>query len=404
MRRKRTAVLILLECALLLCASLLHAQSLFGVNFIGEHRFPGSARHRALGLSAIAVPDTSSAVTQNIATIADHRMVTFSIFEVLGMSRMKSETEVVDQNRFQLPVAMITVPLGRGFVFGVGYRTRFEGRGDFSVTEQLAGAADPIAEYKRRISLFTAPLTLAWKPADGINIAGELQIERGSIRDDISKSLVGASAASALSQRRRSYSGTSWAAAAIIRVVPRLYMGAFFDDRTAYAVDEEFSYSQGELDSTDTWDFTLPMSFGIGLSFGLSERWWLSSSYWSREAPEPAGFAHLSGSIGDEWLAALGVERRGAAEGGFFARMPLRFGFYVNRWHLQYPAGNPINARFAAFGTGFPMPGGPGVLDLSIEIGQIGSSDDNMFSDRVVRFGLGMNVSEQWSKRREGRR
>ena len=180
----------------------------------------------------------------------------------------------------------------------------------------------------------------------------------------------------------------------------RLFLGGFFDDRIDYSVEEYFEFSRDHLDSASTWDFELPSAYGLGVAIGLTERWWLSSTYWSRRAPDRKGFEHLENSIGDERLIAFGIERRGGIDGGFFSRIPIRLGFYENVWHLEYPSGKPVRSLFATLGTGFSMPSGPGSLDVSLELGRIGSRDENGIEETVLRLGLSMNMSERWTRRR----
>ena len=381
------------------------AQSAFGLNFIGEHHFRGGARQRSLAFSAFALPDSNGAITANTASLADLGEVTFSLFEVTNLSRIRTEEESVDQNRFHLPSMMLAFPIGRGFVFGLGYRTRFLGRADFSVERDVPGVANPLDVYTFRSSLFTAPLSVSWRATERIRLAGELQIERGSIYDEVTVYFPGEEGfGSVLSRRDRNFSGTSWSASILFTVFSRVHIGVVFDDRVAYSVDEDISFSREDLDTTTSYDFELPPAFGVGVAVGVTDRWYLMSSYWAREAPEPAGFSQLDGSLQDERLIAFGLERRRRANGGFFSRIPLRFGYYEDRWHLQFPAGEGVTARFVTLGTGLPIPGGSGSVDISLELGQIGSIGNNGLDERVMRLGIGLNVSEPWSRRKPGRR
>ncbi len=375
-------------------------QSVYGLNFLGEHNFRGSARYRSLAFSAIAVPDSNHAITLNTASIADLARMTFSVVEVLGMSRARSDEDISDQNRFHLPEVMIAVPLRKGLVFGVGYRTRFLGRADFSYPRSVPGAPIAYEVYKHRSSLFTAPIALAWKVKEWINIGCELQIERGSIRDYADVTFDEGNFEQVGSTRSRGFSATSWSAAVLIRPIGRFYIGALWDGNVEYDVEESWEYSRAELDSTALWEFSLPVAYGLGFAVGLSERWWVTSQFWKREAPDPTGFQHLEGSLDSEYLIAFGIERRRVGEGGFFSRLPLRLGFYENRWHVEFPQGEPVHARFITMGTGFQLPGGPGRLDLSVEVGQIGSVDNNGLDERMVRIGVGLSASEPWTRRK----
>jgi hypothetical protein len=405
MRYRAIITAAIVAAALLLSAAAVHAQSIFSLNYLGEHRFRGGARHRGLAFSTIAVPDSSGAITQNTATLADLDEVTFSILEVMGLSRIRTEEESVDQNRFQLPTVVVAVPLRRGLVFSLGYRTRFEGRGDFSFRRSVPGVSNPLEVYKQRSTLFTAPLALSWKVHERINVAAELQIERGTLGDEVTVYFPEDEDFGVVQSRRdRNFSGTSWSGSILLMVHPRLTIGALFDDRVDYSVDEQVSFTRTDLDSSVSYTYELPFAYGVGVAAGLSERWWLTSSFWMREKPESTGFEQLDDSLRDEWLLAFGIERKRGMENGYLSRMPFRLGYYENRYHLEFPAGETITARFVTLGTGLSFPGSPGNLDLSIELGQIGSLDGNGIDERVIRIGVGLNVSESWSRRKPGRR
>ncbi len=404
MRGKSIRAAVVHALLLGLVAGTAGAQSIFGLNFIGEHRFRGGARERSLAFSTLAIPDSSGTLTANTASLADLGEVTFSLFEVTNLSRIRTEKESISQNRFQLPSVMIAVPLREGLVFGFGYRTRFQGRGDFSYERDVEDVSNPLDVYKLRGTLFTAPLSLSWRVIDLIRGAGYLQIARGSNNDEVTVYFPLEQFETVRSRRDRSFSGTSWSASALFTVHPRIHVGAAFDDRIKYTVNEDLSFSRDDFDSTGSYSFKLPFAFGAGIAVGITDRWWFMSNYWRRQAPEPAGFSQLEGSLQDERLIAFGLERRRSADGGFLSRIPLRLGYYEDRWHLEFPPGEAVTSRFVTLGTGVPVPGGPGSVDISLELGQIGSIDNNGLDERVMRIGIGLNVSEPWSRRKPGRR
>jgi hypothetical protein len=378
-------------------------QSIFGLNYLGEHGFTGSASYRALGLSSYAVIDSAGAVSANPASLADLTRLTFSLVEILSVSNVRSGSEAAYESRFQLPSVMFGVPLRKGLVFGFGYRTEFAGKGDFSFEYPIENSVTAYEVYRHRSGLFSAPLSLAWRPVPWARFAGAYHIERGSIEDAYRVEYRREFYSSVESKRVRSFSGSSWSGSTLLNVHPRLSLGFGWNSGVSYEGDETFTYSRAEFDSIAEWRFELPSSWEAGAAFGITERYWVSAHFWQRGAPETRGFEQLAGSIGDERLVAFGVEKRPGRAGSFFTRIPLRLGFYENRWHLEYPAGSPVKSRFVTFGSGFDLPGGPGKMDLSFEIGQIGSIGDNGVDERVFRMAVGLSASEIWSRRKTAR-
>lgn len=378
-------------------------QSIFGLNYLGEHGFTGSARYRALGLSSYAVIDSAGAVAANPASLADLTRLTFSLVEILSVSNVRSGSEAAYESRFQLPSVMFGVPLRKGLVLGMGYRTEFAGKGDFTFEYPIEGSSTAYEVYRHRSGLFNVPLSLAWRPVAWARVAGVYHIERGSIEDAYTVEYKKQYYSAVESKRVRSFSGSSWSGSVLMSVHPRVSLGLGWNSGVAYEGDETFRYSRAEFDSIAAWRFELPSSWEAGAAFGIAERYWVSAHFWTRGAPETRGYEQLAGSIGDERLVALGVEKRPSGTGSFFTRIPLRLGFYENRWHLEYPAGNPVKSRFITFGSGFDLPGGPGKVDLSFEIGKIGSIGDNGVDERVFRMAIGLSASETWSRRKTPR-
>ena len=403
--RKRTCAAAL-ALALIFAAGALapaFAQSIFGINYLGEHQFSGSARYRALGFSSYAVIDSACAGSANPAAMADLTRLTFSLVEVLSVANVRSGSAAAYESRFQLPSVMMGVPVRKGLVLGFGYRTAFMGKADFSFETPVDSTLTAYEAFRHRSGLYTVPLSIAWRPAAWARVAGAYQLERGSIKDVYAVGFKREYYSSVESKRVRTFSGSSWSGSVLLNVYPRLSLGLGWNSGVVYEGDETFRYSRAEFDSSAAWRFKLPSFWEAGAAYGMTERWWVSAHYWRRSAPETRGFEQLAGSIGEERLAALGVERRGGAAGSFFTRIPLRLGFYENRWHFEYPAGRPVKSRFVTLGTGFNLPGGPGQIDLSFEIGQIGSAGSNGVDERVLRLAVGLSASEIWSKRRTER-
>ncbi len=403
MRVGKTRIVLYLAIALLWAIPAL-CQSTFGIYYLGEHVMTGGCRDRALAYSTIAVPDSSGVLTANPASRADLSRVTLSLMQVLEWSRARTADEVADMTGYRLPQVMVAAPLRKGIVFSTGYLTNFMGRADFSYPLTAEDLPLYYEVYKHRGSLFTIPLSLSVKVRDWLNISAAYEIERGSIKNDVRIEFYDREYTDSESSRDRSFSGSSWSAAVMIRIHPRFYIGGQWDHEVDYDVNENFSYSRSDFDSTSVWNMNLPSAFGVGFALGITERWWLSSQYWMREAPDTRGFPQLAGGIGDETMIGVGLERRSRREGGFFGRIPIRLGFFQNQWHLEVPRGEILVSRFFTAGTSFPLPNRPGSIDLSIELGQIGSVDSNGSDERMVRFGIGLSMSEIWSGRDEGSR
>ena len=175
-------------------------------------------------------------------------------------------------------------------MFSLGYRTRFAGKSDFTIERDVDGVPLANEEYALNSSLFSVPFTLAWKPADWLMVSGEFQLERGSIKDQVSVYIEDPLYNTVTSSRTRSFSSGSWGVSMLMKIHRRLWIGGTYDESVDYSVEEITEYSLESLDESSSWDFSLPAAYGAGLAAGITDRWWLSGSFWSRKAPEPAGF------------------------------------------------------------------------------------------------------------------
>ena len=376
------------------------AQSVYGLNFIGEHMQRGSARHAALGYSAAAVPDTNNVITQNASTTADMRMVSFSLTQTLSMARISQQEEYARQTRYRLPAVMMALPLRSGLVLSGGYQTRFSGRSDFAFRREVEEAPAALEQYRLDSSLFSIPVALAWKPFPVLNVSAEVQFERGSITDRVKVSFDDQAYRAVESQRRRSFSGTSWGTSFLLRVHSRLWIAGTYDAPVDYTVEETITHTKSAFDSSAAFGFALPAAWSAGLAVNVRERWWLTSSYWTRPAPEAAGFPHLGGALGNETHLGVGLERRMGTGGSLFERVPLRLGFSTGRWHLEFPPGTPVRSYFFTLGSALRLPAGPGCIDFTAEFGRIGSADENGFDEKMLRLSFGVSVAESWTRRR----
>ncbi len=397
----RTAAAAAILVLLLPCGA--KAQSIYGINYIGEVVHMGSSKHQALGYSAVAVQDTSNSVTPNPASTADLTMVTLTVQQLLSASRVYYLEDISKQTRYQVPAFTVSFPIGKGLVLTTGYRTRYFGRADFAYRRDIEGAPTAYENYKLDSSLYTLPVIVAWKPINTLRVAGEAQFNLGSVVDRVNVWFNDVDYRNVDSKRRRNYSGISWGASLLWEVHPRLWLGCNIDGAVDYRVDEVVENTTSVLDTSMTFDYTLPLAWDVGFAANAFGRWWLSSSYWMRAAADPTGFPQLEGSVGNETHIGVGIERRASNEGHILNRIPIRLGFYTDKWHLQFPPGQEVNSIFFTVGSAIPLGNTPGAIDYTLEFGRIGSKAENFVEENVFRLGLSFSVAEPWSRRKTER-
>ena len=80
--------------------------------------------------------------------------------------------------------------------------------------------------------------------------------------------------------------------------------------------------------------------------------------------------------------------------------MPVRIGFFMDSWHIQFPGGQVVSSMFLSAGSAIPMGNRPGEIDFTLEFGRTGSKEENFVEENIFRFGLSFSVAEPWSKRK----
>ncbi len=272
----RTVVLYAAALLTLLLPCGARAQSIYGMNYIGEAVHLGSSRHEALGYSAIAVQDTSNSVTANPASTADLRMVTLTVQQVLSASRVYYLEYTSKQTRYTVPTFTASFPFREGLVLTSGYRTRYYGRADFAYQIDIEGAPTGYQNYKLDSNMYMIPVIVAWKPFSSLRVAGEAQFNLGSIIDKVNVWFDDLNYKNVDSKRTRSYTGLSWGAALLWEAHPRLWLGGNVDGAVDYRVEESIENTVSERDTNLTYDYKLPLAWDVGLSLQPFGRWWLS--------------------------------------------------------------------------------------------------------------------------------
>jgi hypothetical protein len=397
----RTAAAAALLVLLLPCGA--GAQSIYGMNYIGEAAQMGSSRHQALGYSAVAVQDTSNSVSSNPSSTADLNMVTLTVQQLISSSRVNFLDYTSKQTRYQVPSFTVSFPMRNGLVVTSGYRSRYYGRADFAYQRDVAGAPTSFENYKLDSSLWMIPVIVAWKPFDALRVAGEMQFNLGSVIDKVNVWFDDENYRNSEAKRQRNYSGLSWGASMLWEVHPRLWLGCNIDGAVDYTVEEVVENTVSALDTTVTFDYTLPLAWTVGIAVNPIGRWWLSSSYWMRAAADPTGFPQLEGSMRDETHLGVGIEYRAGSEGHVLNQLPIRLGFYTDTWHLQFPPGQDVRSTFFTLGSAIPLGSRAGSIDFTLEYGRTGSKADNFIEENIFRIGLSFSVAEPWSRRKDTR-
>lgn len=410
MTRTRLLVAVALVAA---AAGAARAQTPFALQSVGQRLADGDARMLGRGGWGLAEQDTLHPGFKNPASAAGVRQVGLALTGYGESAGHDSPAGSRSTYRTYLPDARAVVPVMKGrLAFTAGFKlergTSWHTRVDstwYAWDDSLVGST----QFEREGSTFKVPLGLAWRANDRLSAGVTLNLERGSLRETLAAyydNPVNASGVpfyrSVIAVAEDQFTGTSATLAALLSPVRDVRLGLTWTG--AHAVDGRRKTELGGVAERSFTDFELrrPAELSVGLAAGLGRRWeagldvrrqdwrrfeapaaWLAQPGWQDELVEEF-----------QWSAGL-ERRRGVARRAGWSNLPLRVGVGWHRWPYRV-GGSEVIERSLSVGTGFPLRGDAGTLDVGLTWGHIGDSGDNGLSSSYLRLAVSVTGLEAW--------
>lgn len=145
---------------------------------------------------------------------------------------------------------------------------------------------------------------------------------------------------------------------------------------------------------------SLPLEQGFGVGFKKGERLNIVADF---ALTNWTNFKYLgsTSSFKDNYRIALGVnyipEKGAAGNGALFRKMNYRFGVNYNTGFIEYK-NTTINSYAVTAGVGIPVGIGrqASMVNLSVQYGQSGSTNNNLVRENFVRINFGFTFSDRW--------
>lgn len=389
------------------------AQTPFALQSVGQRLADGDARMLGRGGWGLTVTDSLHPGFKNPASTAWVGKVALSLtgygetgsHESPNATRRTYRTYVPDV-RVVVPVRKGNLALSAGFKLerGTGWHTRVDSTW-YAWDDSLSGST----QFEREGSSFKVPLGLAWRANDKLAGAFALNLERGSLRETIASYYDNPVSSAGLPFYRSviavaedQFTGTSATFAALLTPGRDVRLGVTWTG--AHDVDGRRKSEVGGVAERLYTDFELrrPAELSLGLSAPLGGRWEAGLDVrrqdW-RRFEAPAAWLAQPGwqdELADELQWGVGVERRrGNIRRGGWANLPLRVGAGWHRWPYRVGGGEVVEQTISV-GTGFPLRGDGGTLDVGLTWGRIGDEGDNGLSSSYVRLAVSVTGLEAW--------
>jgi hypothetical protein len=388
-----------------LCAGVLSApragvaESVFGLNLIGERMDTGDARSAALGGFVQLIDDSLGVLQYNPATTAWAKKVTFCVAGYVTSDKNKSVDAQEKSVSTKIAGFTFAFPLYRkSLSVSLGYRGRYDPDGEFSVQEKTSEGDLYYNRFERSGGLWTVPFALAADFGPRGKLGGFYSLERGTIENRWVIDFQGSSTADAVSTQYREFSGGGWGVGGVVRPVNRVSLALSYEGAVDYDVATDETYTNASANVSYTENVSLP------------ERWTGSA------VVRPGGgfTVYAGGSVSDfekfrglafpadrlvrEEVVSVGLEYHRSR-----ALLPIRLSARFEQLPYTLPDGEKIQKMAFTLGTGLLFKSRTGKLDLALQFGKTGSVDTNGYEDQFIRFFMSIAGSEEWKRKRESR-
>jgi hypothetical protein len=375
------------------------ADSVFGLNLLGERMDPVDARVAALGGFVQVVDDSLGILQFNPAMLAWTKRVAFGaagyVTRDANQSSDLERTTVVGK----FSAFAFAFPLfKRTLTASVGYRGRYDPDYDFSIPG-VTPTGDAYSDvYERSGGTWTVPISVAADFGRRAKIGGTFGLERGTIENRWLVDFAGTGTADASSEQINEVRGNSFAAGAVVRPLMKVSIGVAYESKIDYDVDVQENFTNSSADTTYTSTMSQPERWTVSASWRVARGFTVYGGASTSDFTKFTGLDFPTERLAKDRVASFGLEYRFKG-----SRFPIRASARFEKLPYTLPDGQEISHVSFALGSGLLFRTGRGKLDAALQFGKMGSVDTNTYEDRQVRFYISITGSETWSTKRESR-
>ena len=166
-------------------------------------------------------------------------------------------------------------------------------------------------------------------------------------------------------------------------------------ERRSLVTKSDYSLSDTTVDVEENWDLPLEISLGISRTFGrhitaVEARW---SGWGSLDEP-----VTIEGDFADAISVSCGWEWRPAYKplDPFLKSLTYRGGFYYQQHYASNPVGHQAEKYALTGGISIPYLDNLSRLDIALELGWMGTKNEDGIAERSVKLTVGFNHSQLW--------
>lgn len=144
-----------------------------------------------------------------------------------------------------------------------------------------------------------------------------------------------------------------------------------------------------------------PQGFGVGLTYKKGDRFLVGVDFnWDNW--KDFAVAGVNDSLQNSWNIAIGgsYKPKSTTVSGYMKRVTYRAGFHYDQTYLRI-YDKSINKFGVTVGLGLPMPRSLSSFNLALEIGRMGTTENNLVKETYFNISMGISLHEVWFVKRK---
>lgn len=387
--------------ALSVVSGSVQAQSIYSSKGFGLRQYFVSGQGVGMGGVGLAITDNLTLNFVNPATLTELPLTYVSgnfLHSVNDVESASQEASVTNTNvsglQFVIPIERNRIAVALGlmpystieFTFTSDERSQAEK----AFTERVEGDGGVNSGF----------LSLAVRPYDSLYLGVSGIFHFGTLRRKWEVDFENTSLVDTRDEVAQSFTSGSLTVGFVYRILPSWSIGGVFTPSITLDANKNVTLrSRLNFSDLDDSDIEVPLAFGLGTAVNLGERFMVGVDYYRQRWS--TGNLQSDGYVNDSQRLGAGVEFTGkrSPASSYLNWIDYRAGFYYNDLGLELPAGERVTEIFGTVGLGLPIKWSAAQINLALEAGQRGSSD-NLFTEKIIRFSANITVGERWFVRR----
>jgi hypothetical protein len=376
------------------------AESVFGLNLLGERLEGGDVRAVALGGSHQLLDDSLAVLQHNPAMLSHFKRVTFGASQLFSSDLNRSDIGPDEEDVGAKFTAFgLAFPVFGRVTLAMTYHGRYDPDGEFTL-RKVSDAGDGYREeFIRQGGLNSYRFAAATNVTRFVKVGAFFSIENGSIENRWNTIFDSRSQARAFNIQDRTLSGNGWGAGVVVRPLRQVMLGVTYEGEVTYDTSVRLRYTNSSAEGLFDEETVLPATW-TAAGHWKNSRYAVYASATLTDFEQFEGLDFPSNRLYRSEAAAVGFEYLSGVP-LFGRRFPLRLSLSWERLPYDFPEGERITRIVGGVGAGLNFRDGKGKIDFALQTGKIGSKDANGLETRLLRFYVGVSGSEAWKRKRQ---